>query len=235
LGILEAPKQWVYRFVMPIESQRSHSAVLIPQLLEGLSQANLSLEALRGLAVVTGPGSFTGLRAGITTVRGLAQYLPELKVLPVSAFSALLAAYEQQGLFPSLYADFKPKALLIDAKLGRYYACIYIYCERMGYSEQPVFLKPLDPQAPLNESVEHWQQTKQLPLDVILYVVSPSHTVETVSFTSATVQYYPALDGEILLEALGAVAQQAKPLDWQELEPHYGQAPNITIPSSKSP
>lgn len=57
---------------MAVVSERTHSVHLMRMIRETLSMANLSLAALNGLAVSIGPGSFTGLRIGISTVQGLA-------------------------------------------------------------------------------------------------------------------------------------------------------------------
>ena len=53
-------------------SGETHSRHLA-SLIEALTQtAGLSLEQMEGFAVSRGPGSFTGLRIGISTVKGLA-------------------------------------------------------------------------------------------------------------------------------------------------------------------
>lgn len=54
---------------------RCHSDYLLRYIQFVLAQTGLNLGDLHGLAVVVGPGSFTGLRVGIATVQGLAQAL----------------------------------------------------------------------------------------------------------------------------------------------------------------
>ena len=53
----------------------SHSNTLILEIRDVLTQANLSLNEVDLLAVASGPGSFTGLRIGIATVKALAETL----------------------------------------------------------------------------------------------------------------------------------------------------------------
>jgi tRNA threonylcarbamoyladenosine biosynthesis protein TsaB len=54
---------------------RSHSNTLILEVKEVLTKAKLSLQEIELLAVASGPGSFTGLRIGIATVKALAETL----------------------------------------------------------------------------------------------------------------------------------------------------------------
>ncbi len=46
----------------------TYSARLVPCIADLLEQANLAKSQLDGLVVVDGPGSFTGLRVGLSTV-----------------------------------------------------------------------------------------------------------------------------------------------------------------------
>jgi tRNA threonylcarbamoyl adenosine modification protein YeaZ len=70
------------------EANRSHSVDLLPTVKTALEKAALSLSELDGIAVDVGPGSYTGLRIGIATAKGLA--FPEN--IPVCGVSSLEAA-----------------------------------------------------------------------------------------------------------------------------------------------
>ncbi len=54
------------------EAPRRHTTELSPRLADAMAQAGLSPKELSGVAVVTGPGSFTGLRIGMSVAKGLA-------------------------------------------------------------------------------------------------------------------------------------------------------------------
>ncbi len=71
------------------DSQGSHTRWLIPTIDELLGSLDLKLENFSGLAVSIGPGSFTGLRAGLATMTGfrLALDLPLVTVPTLEAMA----------------------------------------------------------------------------------------------------------------------------------------------------
>lgn len=71
-----------------LNTRLTHSQTLLPMIHALLSAASLTLEEIGGLAVSAGPGSFTGLRIGIATVKGLG-FGREILCAPVSTLEAL--------------------------------------------------------------------------------------------------------------------------------------------------
>jgi tRNA threonylcarbamoyladenosine biosynthesis protein TsaB len=67
---------------------RMYSAQLIPALQQALERTNLKKSDIDAFAVASGPGSFTGLRVGISTVKALSEVLHK----PIAAVSVLEAA-----------------------------------------------------------------------------------------------------------------------------------------------
>ena len=51
---------------------QNHTIELLPHLTHLLNQAKLSLQSINFIIVAKGPGSFNGLRVGISTAKGLA-------------------------------------------------------------------------------------------------------------------------------------------------------------------
>jgi len=66
----------------------THSERLMPSLNRLLQEASLSIRDVQGIALALGPGSFTGLRIGVSTVKGLA-YALKVPVVGVSSLDAL--------------------------------------------------------------------------------------------------------------------------------------------------
>ena len=65
-----------------------HTAQLLPLIRQACAQAEIELAQLAGVAVSEGPGSYTGLRAGLSTAKGLCEALG-VPLLQVSTLAAL--------------------------------------------------------------------------------------------------------------------------------------------------
>ena len=72
---------------------QNHTITLLPYLANLLSQTGSGLESLDGIIVAQGPGSFNGLRVGISTVKGLAFSLG----IPIAGISTLAASAYQHA------------------------------------------------------------------------------------------------------------------------------------------
>lgn len=98
-----------------LDIQVTHAEKLLPGLDDLFKKEGWSFDQLQGLAVSLGPGSFTGLRIGLATMKAFAQSL-NLPLVGVSSLEALAYnAHESQ----------KPVAAILDAKRKEVYAGIY--------------------------------------------------------------------------------------------------------------
>jgi tRNA threonylcarbamoyladenosine biosynthesis protein TsaB len=99
-----------------------HTARLLPLADDLLARAGLDWSALQRIAVGVGPGTFTGLRVGVATARGLAQSLGVEVVgvgtLEVLARAALRAAVGEGQQQPHVLAA-------IDARRGEAFAAAW--------------------------------------------------------------------------------------------------------------
>lgn len=67
---------------------KTHSVKMLPMIEQMLNDVELTFSDMDVLACGIGPGSFTGVRIGVATVRGLAKTLGK-KVIPISSLEAL--------------------------------------------------------------------------------------------------------------------------------------------------
>jgi tRNA threonylcarbamoyladenosine biosynthesis protein TsaB len=72
------------------------SAQLVPQIAALLLKHQLGKQNIDGFAVVSGPGSFTGLRVGLAAIKGLAEVLGK-PIAPVSLLEAAAVAAGSRG------------------------------------------------------------------------------------------------------------------------------------------
>jgi len=77
--------------------QQNHTVQLLPHLAHLLKQANLSLESADCIIVARGPGSYNGLRVGISTAKGLAFSL-NIPIIGVSTLEAEAYQHAETGL-----------------------------------------------------------------------------------------------------------------------------------------
>ena len=110
---------------MTVVSEQTHSKHLLDMIHAVLLEAGLTLPALDGFAVNRGPGSFTGLRIGISSVKGLALAANK----PVVGISSLETLAQQVTPTSKLICP------LIDARKGEIYTSLYRYDSR-GLSRQ---------------------------------------------------------------------------------------------------
>ena len=77
--------------------KRGHAEALMPLLADVMKEAGLPFAALDRVAVTTGPGSFTGLRVGLSAARGiaLAANKPVVGLTTLSAFAAPLIGEDE--------------------------------------------------------------------------------------------------------------------------------------------
>ncbi|MCA1767429.1 MAG: tRNA (adenosine(37)-N6)-threonylcarbamoyltransferase complex dimerization subunit type 1 TsaB [Idiomarina sp.] len=100
-----------------VESPREHSQRLLPFVEQVLQQAKTNLSQLNGLVVGVGPGSFTGVRIGVSMAQGLA-FSSELPVFAVSSLQALAQQAIRKHNAEAVVA-------CIDARMGEIYYALY--------------------------------------------------------------------------------------------------------------
>lgn len=112
-----------------VHYKKTHSQTLLPMLEALKEMVELSLDTVDAIALAAGPGSFTGLRIGSATAKGLGLALnkPLIEIPTVDAL-----AY-------NLYGTDKLVCPLMDARRGQVYTGIYTFQrEGEGYRLVPL-------------------------------------------------------------------------------------------------
>ncbi len=98
---------------VPLHSPEGFAHILFEQIEHLLGRHGLGLRQIDAFASASGPGSFTGVRIGLTAVKGLAE-ATERKVVAVSNLQAL-AWFGTRAL----------RATVLDARRGEVFGAVY--------------------------------------------------------------------------------------------------------------
>ncbi len=102
-----------------VSHKLTHSQTLLPMLDEIKDMLGLELDTIDAIAVAAGPGSFTGLRIGSATAKGLALAL-DIPIVPVPTLEALaMNLWQCSGLV----------CPIMDARREQVYTGIYRFTE----------------------------------------------------------------------------------------------------------
>ena len=99
-----------------LDGARRHAAALLPMIARLLGRAELGLDAVRGIVLADGPGSFTGLRVGATVAKALSL----TRGLPLLAAPSLMGR-----ALGAATGSAAPVLVTSDALRGDAYAAVY--------------------------------------------------------------------------------------------------------------
>lgn len=111
-----------------VQYKKTHSQTLLPMLDEVKRMVELDLSTVDAIALAAGPGSFTGLRIGSATAKGLGLAMD----IPLIEIPTL------DGLACNLYGTDKMVCPIMDARRNQVYTGIYEFVKR---DEAPVSYK----------------------------------------------------------------------------------------------
>ena len=103
-----------------VNNKKTHSQTLLPMLEEIVASSGLDMKEIDAIAIAAGPGSFTGLRIGSATAKGLGLALKK-PIVPVSTLEAL--AY-------NLYGTDSLVCPIMDARRNQVYTGIYEFSRK---------------------------------------------------------------------------------------------------------
>ncbi len=112
VAVMDAPAVQVHTVFIGKETHSKHLLLMID---EAFRLAGLNLADMEGMVVTRGPGSFTGLRIGLSTIKGLS-VAGDKPVTTVSSLDALACQFLGNSL---------PVCVLLDARKEEVYTCRY--------------------------------------------------------------------------------------------------------------
>lgn len=101
--------------------KKTHSQTLVPMMDEVRNMTELDLASIDAIAVAAGPGSFTGLRIGSATAKGLGLALNK-PIIPVPTVDALAF---------NLYGSSSVICPLMDARRNQVYTGLYEFVKKV--------------------------------------------------------------------------------------------------------
>ena len=122
------------KFVAENHSQKDHASFLHPAINELLNKAAISITELDAIAVTKGPGSYTGLRVGMSAAKGLAYTLQK----PLITISTLeLMAHDMLTIIGDKESLICP---MIDARRMEVFTALYNSSLKEIYSPSAMIL-----------------------------------------------------------------------------------------------
>ncbi len=119
-----------------VETQRGQAAILVPMIQEVIAEAQITFQDLDLIACTVGPGSFTGIRIGLSTARTLGLTL-DIPVVGLCTLDVMRAHYKTpcdlldrhagkpEGKAGGLNKTDKPLLIVLETKRQDFYARYY--------------------------------------------------------------------------------------------------------------
>ncbi len=193
-----------------IESNETnyHSVYLIPKIRDILKENNLLISNLDAIGINIGPGSFTGIRAGITIARVLAQQA-NIKLVPVDSLMIL----------SKLNISNKKTIVVTDARKNKVYFALY--------QGNETIIKPM--------LIDKEELMEKITDDCL--VISDTSISKFLSSNNLLSLNYEANDNNLGLYLDEIVKYTLKnsneDFHWAKVKPLYIQQPSITKPKEQ--
>lgn len=180
-----------------INHKKTHSQTLLPMLEELKNMTELELDTVDAIAVAGGPGSFTGLRIGSATAKGLA-WTMDVPVISVPTTDAM--AYH-------FYGSDKLICPIMDARRSQVYCGIYTFertQERQSAALQTVVSQTVVSQSAVSQTVASQSAVSQSAVSQTV----ASQTGGRVGYSLQVIQEACAVAVEDLIERLNKMNQE---------------------------
>ena len=191
-----------------VQNKLTHSVNLLPMIDGTLRESGVELRQVDRIACVVGPGSFTGVRIGVSTVKGLA-HGAGIPCVPVNALEAMAAG---AGAFQGIICPIQ------DARAGQVYGAAFragTLPERL-MEDKPVVLEEY------LKAVSTWGEPCLFLGDGM-----PVHRKRIAEFLGDQAVFAPSMLASLRPSAAAYLGEAAdKTVDYLQLMPLYLRAPS---------
>ena len=197
-----------------VQYKKTHSQTLLPMLQEICRMVELDLDTVDAIAVAAGPGSFTGLRIGSATAKGLA-FAMNKPIVPVPTVDGL--AYQMYGAKDLVCP-------IMDARRNQVYTGIYEFVPdqkgRFGYDMRVIRKQCAVPFDKIAEALNQLDRSVIFLGDGVPVFQERMAQVMRVPYTTAPL--HRARQSAAAVAALGSVCYaQGKAVSGVEHAPEY--------------
>ena len=197
-------------------NRMTHSVNLLPMIDTALQATGLTIADMDRLAVVSGPGSFTGVRIGVSTLKGLAHGADCEGGKPCVAVDALEAMAAGAGEFAGVICPIQ------DARAGQVYGA--------AFSNGEIRPERLMPDTPMKLE-EYVEQIRSFG-DRFLFVGDgmPVHRAKLEKLLGETAVFAKPQQAFLRPASVAYLASlETETVDYATLMPMYLRAPNAAL------
>ncbi len=192
--------------IIESDSRNYHSVYLIPEICNILKENKILIKDLYAIGVDIGPGSFTGIRAGITIARVLAQQA-----------NIKLAGIESLRILAKINNKKNNTLVMTDARKNNVYIAKYDINNNS-------YLKPI---LEAKENIEKHINSK----DTIITDISTGIFLKEKGYSSINYEEHDNMTGIHLSDIVySELKENSTDFNWAKVKPLYIQPPSITKP-----
>ena len=185
-----------------------HSAYLIPTIIEILKENRIQIKELDAIGVNIGPGSFTGIRAGITIARVLAQQT-DIKLIGITSCEIL----------SKINIKNTKTLVLTDARKNKVYLSLY------DENKNEIIAPKLEDKEKIEEYIKN---DITIITDKSIGSYLKEKKIESIIYENEDTNFGVFLS-ELCMKKLG---QKGMDYNWAKVKPLYIQQPSITKPKA---
>ena len=190
-----------------INNGLTHSQTLMPLVAETLEKSGVSIKDIDLFAVTNGPGSFTGVRIGIASVKGMADALGK-ECIPVSTLEAIAQPLNTQDVIA---------CAVMDARCNQVYTASFVAGKRLSQDRAILIDKLAD------ELKEYGKKTVFIGDGAVLCYERLKDKLDNISLADESIRYIHA-------SGIGFIAEEKtgrgeSPVNSAKLVPFYLRLP----------